>query len=206
MVDLLPSASAVVRSDWLRSELHLQWQDSGDRRNAGHGVAFELADNMLFQKAQTHPASLAASNFSVSLILEGGKRYYYRAVATNEVGTTRSGPKAGHARFQDHWWSDSSPQAGGWRTSPWFATYSGSSHSAGPTLTPTVGLMKDHGWTRDGAYPYFWKNADGSWRIFSEKTPSSTKAFREKSLIGSKSVARSKLLNFSPLAKIFRFR
>ena len=143
------------------------------------GVAFELADNMLFQKAQTHPASLAASNFSVSLILEGGKRYYYRAVATNEVGTTRSGPKRlVTPDSKTYWWSDSVAQAGGWRTSPWFGTFR--PHESGWVYHLKLGWayahpdgsgglwlwMKDHGWlwTRDGAYPYFWKNADGSWQ------------------------------------------
>jgi surface protein len=142
------------------------------------GVAFELADNMLFQKAQTHPAALVDGNFSVSLILEAGKRYYYRAVATNEVGTNRSGPKRlVTPNSKTYWWSDSSPQAGGWRTSRWFGTflpyengwiyhakvgwaYAHSDGSGGLWL-----WMKDHRWmwTQSGVYPYIWKNADGSW-------------------------------------------
>ena len=149
------------------------------------GVAFELADNMLFQKAQTHPASLAASNFSVSLILEGGKRYYYRAVATNWLmkdGTTRlqstQTERLVTPDSKTYWWSDSSPQAGGWRTSPWFGNFR--PHESGWVYHLKLGWayahpdgsgglwlwMKDHGWlwTRDGAYPYFWKNADGSWQ------------------------------------------
>jgi hypothetical protein len=141
-------------------------------------VAFELADNILFQKAQTHHATLVDGNFSVSLILEDGKRYYYRAVATNEVGTTRSGPKRlVTPDSKTYWWSDSSPQAGGWRTSPWFGTFR--PHESGWIYHLKLGWayahpdgsgglwlwMKDHGWlwTRDGAYPYFWKNADGTW-------------------------------------------
>ena len=142
------------------------------------GVAFELADNMLFQKAQTHPANLVDGNFSVSLILEGGKRYYYRAVATNEVGTTRSGPKRlVTPDSKTYWWSDSFSRAAGWRSSPWFGTFR--PHESGWIYHLKLGWayaqpdgsgglwlwMRDHrwAWTREGAYPYFWKHADGSW-------------------------------------------
>jgi hypothetical protein len=117
-------------------------------------------------------------NFSVSLILEAGKRYYYRAVATNEVGTTRSGPKRLITPdSKTYWWSDSYAQAGGWRTSPWFETFR--PHESGWVYHLKLGWayahpdgsgglwlwMKDQGWlwTREGTYPYFWKNADGSW-------------------------------------------
>ena len=87
-------------------------------------VAFELADNMLFRKSQVYPATLVDGNFSVSLMLEAGKRYYYRAVATNEVGTTRSGRKRLNTPdSKTYWWSDSLSRAGGWRTSPWFGTF-----------------------------------------------------------------------------------
>jgi surface protein len=143
------------------------------------GVAFELADNMLFRKAQFHPAALVAGDFSVSLILGGGKRYYYRAVATNEVGTTRSGPKRlVTPDSKTYWWSVSFAQAGGWRTSPWFGSFR--PHESGWVYHLKLGWayahpdgsgglwlwMKDHGWlwTREGAYPYFWKNAGGSWQ------------------------------------------
>jgi hypothetical protein len=58
-------------------------------------VAFELSDDMLFQNATLHPATMfeGGSNFSVGLILEGGKLHYYRAVATNPVSSTATSLK-----------------------------------------------------------------------------------------------------------------
>ena len=141
-------------------------------------VAFELADNMLFQKAQTHPASLVAGNFSVSLILEAGKRYYYRAVATNVAGSTNSGPKRlVTPDDESKWWSDAIESAGGWRTSPWFGAFR--PHESGWIYHLKLGWayahpdgsgglwlwLKDHHWmwTQSGVYPYFWKHNIGTW-------------------------------------------
>ena len=119
--------------------------------------------------AQVYPATLVDGNFSVSLMLEAGKRYYYRAVATNEVGTTRSGRK--RLKTPDsktYWWSNSLSRAGGWRTSPWFGTFRPDESGwiyhaklgwayAHPDGSDGLWLwMKEHGWlwTRDGAYPF----------------------------------------------------
>ena len=143
-------------------------------------VAFEVAENLVFRKATRYPASLLAGtpNFYLELELEPGKRYYYRAVASNAQGTTNGSPKKfTTAGSSARWWSDSSPQAGGWRTSPWFGTFR--PHESGWIYHLKLGWAyahpdgsgglwlwkKDHRWlwTRDGAYPYFWKNADGSW-------------------------------------------
>ena len=143
-------------------------------------VAFEVADNLVFRNSTLHPASMleGSPNFYAFIILEPGKRYYYRAVASNAVGTTTGAPKKfTTAGSPNRWWSDSSPQAGGWRTSPWFGTFR--PHESGWIYHLKLGWayahpdgsgglwlwMKDHRWlwTREGAYPYFWKNADGSW-------------------------------------------
>ena len=45
--------------------------------------AFELSDDMLFQNSTLDPATMleGGSNFSVGLILEGGKLHYYRTGA-----------------------------------------------------------------------------------------------------------------------------
>jgi len=143
------------------------------------GVAFELADNMLFRNTKSHPAALVDGNFSVSLILDGDKQYYYRAVATNEVGTNRSGPmKLDTPDSKTYWWTSSFAQQGGWRTSPWFGTFR--PHESGWIYHLKLGWVYAHPdgsgglwlwmkdprwlWTREGAYPYFWKNADATWQ------------------------------------------
>jgi surface protein len=142
-------------------------------------VAFELADNMLFRNAQTHPANLVDGNFSISLILEGGKRYYYRAVAANEVGISRSGPKRLETpASQNYWWSDALLQAGGWKTLPWFGTFRPYENGwiyhlklgwvfVHPEETSGLWLWKKNMgwiWTKESVYPYFWKIHDGSWQ------------------------------------------
>ena len=143
------------------------------------GVAFELADNMLFRNAQTYPAILVDGNFSISLVLEDGKRYYYRAVATNEVGTKSSSAKILETfSTPTYWWSDYPAQEGGWRSLRWFGTFRPYNNGwiyhtnfgwvyAHPDSTGGLWLwMQDQGWlwTKNGAYPYFWKNSDGSWQ------------------------------------------
>ena len=143
-------------------------------------VAFELADNMLFRNSTLHPASLltGSPNFYASLTLEPGKRYYYRAVATNVVGTTRSGPKRlVTTDSKTYWWSDSFSQAGGWRTSPWFGTFR--PHESGWIYHLKLGWayahpdgsgglwlwFRDHRWTwtQQGVFPYLWKHQTASW-------------------------------------------
>jgi len=142
-------------------------------------VSFEMADNMLFRKAQAHPATLLDGNFSVSLILEDGKRYYYRAVATNEVGTNRSGPKRlVTPDSKTYWWSDALVQGGGWKTLPWFGTFRPYENAwiyhlklgwvfVHPEETSGLWLWKKNMgwiWTKESVYPYFWKNNDGCWQ------------------------------------------
>lgn len=142
-------------------------------------VAFELADNMLFRDAQTQPATLVDGNFSISLILEGGKRYYYRAVAANEVGISKSGPKRLETpASQTYWWSDAMVQAGEWKTFPWLGTFRPYENGwiyhlklgwvfVYPEETSGLWLWKKNMgwiWTKESVYPYFWKNHDGSWQ------------------------------------------
>jgi hypothetical protein len=143
-------------------------------------VAFEVADNLVFRKATLHPATrLAGSpNFYASLTLEPGKRYYYRAVAANAMGTTYGSPKKfTTAGNPNRWWSDSSPQAGDWRTSSWFGTFRPYDNGwiyhaklgwayAHPDGSGGLWLwMKVHGWawTQPGVFPYLWKHQSASW-------------------------------------------
>ncbi len=143
-------------------------------------VAFEVADNMVFRKATLYPATPLAGrpNFYASLTIELGKRYYYRAVATNAIGTTKGAPKKfTTAGSPDRWWSDSVPQGKDWRTSPWFGTfrpydngwiyhaklgwaYAQNDDSGGLWL-----WIKDHRWTwtQQGVFPYLWKHQSASW-------------------------------------------
>ncbi len=144
-------------------------------------VAFELADNLVFRKSTLHPASLLAGtpNFYASLTLEPGKRYYYRAVATNALGTTNGSPKRfTTAGSPNRWWSNSIPQGKDWRTSPWFGTFRRQPgiewiyHAqlgwayAQPDGSGGLWLwMKDHRWlwTQQGVFPYLWKHQTASW-------------------------------------------
>ena len=144
-------------------------------------VAFELADNLVFRKSTVYPATLLSGtqNFYASLTLEPGKRYYYRAVATNAFGTTNGSPKKfTTAGSPNRWWSDSIPQGKDWRTSPWFGTFRRQPgiewiyHAqlgwayAQPDGSGGLWLwMKDHRWlwTQQGVFPYLWKHQTASW-------------------------------------------
>ena len=144
-------------------------------------VAFELADNMVFRNSTLHPASMLASSpsFFGEFTLEPGKRYYYRAVATNAIGTTSGSPKRLITPDNGtHWWSDSTPQAGNWRNSPWLGTFRPYDNGwiyhaklgwayAHPDGSGGLWLwFTDHHWmwTQSGVYPYLWKHGTGTWR------------------------------------------
>ena len=142
-------------------------------------VAFELADNMLFRNSALLSAEMLAGspNFSLTLRLEEDKRYYYRAVATNAVGSTRSSPKKLDTPASRKWWSDSFRSAGGWRTSSWFGTFR--PHESGWVYHLKLGWayahpdgsgglwlwFSDHRWmwTQSGVYPYLWGHREGGW-------------------------------------------
>ena len=144
-------------------------------------AAFELADNMLFRNSTLHPASLfpGSPNFYLELKLEPGKRYYYRAVVTNKVGTTAGSTKKLTTPGDGiHWWSDTLLTQGGWRTSPWFGTFRRHENSewiyhaqlgwayARPDGSGGLWLwFRDHQWlwTQPGVYPYLWNHDLGGW-------------------------------------------
>ena len=143
-------------------------------------VGDEVADNLVFRKATLYPATPLAGrpNFYASLTIELGKRYYYRAVATNALGTTKGAPKKfTTAGSPNRWWSDSSPQGKDWRTSAWFGTFRPYDNGwiyhaklgwayAHPDGSGGLWLwMKDHRWTwtQPGVLPYLWKHQSASW-------------------------------------------
>jgi len=147
-------------------------------------VAFEVADNLVFRNSTLHPASMleGSPNFYAFIILEPGKRYYYRAVATNALGSTSGSPKKfTTAGSPNRWWSASFAQAGGWRTSSWFGTFR--PHESGWVYHLKLGWayahpdgsgglwlwFKDHRWmwTQSGVYPYFFKHQSASWHYLS---------------------------------------
>ena len=136
---------------------------------------------MLFRNSTLHSASLfpGSPNFYLELKLEPGKRYYYRAVATNAVGTTAGSTKKLTTSGDGiHWWSDTVLTQGGWHTSPWFGTFrrhEGTEwiyHAQLGWLYPhpdgSGGLwlwFRDHHWTwtQSEAYPYLWNHDLGGW-------------------------------------------
>ena len=143
-------------------------------------VAFEVADNLVFRNSTLHPASMleGSPNFYAFIILEPGKRYYYRAVATNGMGATYGLTK----RFttpasEANWWTNEPEIPGGWRHSSWLGAfqpyetgwiyhaklgwaYAQSDGSGGLWL-----WMRDHRWTwtQQGVFPYLWKHQSASW-------------------------------------------
>jgi hypothetical protein len=136
---------------------------------------------MLFRSSTLHPASLfpGSPNFYLELKLERGKRYYYRAVATNKVGTTvGSTKKLTTSGDGIHWWSDTALTQGGWRTSPWFGTFRRHENTEWiyhaqlgwvyPHPDGSGGLwlwFREHHWTwtQSGAFPYLWNHDLGGW-------------------------------------------
>jgi surface protein len=143
-------------------------------------VAFELADNMVSRNSTLHPATMVpgSPNFSATLTLEPGKRYYYRAVVTNAIGSTFGSPKEFTTPpNQTQWWSDSVETTGGWRNFPWFGTFRPYDNGwiyhaklgwafAHPDGTGGSWLwLEDHHWTwtRQGVFPYLWKHDLGTW-------------------------------------------
>ena len=141
-------------------------------------LTLEIAENMPFRNAKVYLANVQDGNFSVNLALEKGKRYFYRATATNEEGTSRSASKILETSpTQTYWWSNYPAQTGGWRTSTWFGTFRPYDngwiyhHNLGWVYAQSEGIdgfwlwIKDKAWiwTSEKVYPYFWKNNDGTW-------------------------------------------
>ena len=144
-------------------------------------TAFEVADNLVFRNATLYPATLLAGspNFYASLTLEPGKRYYYRAVATNAQGTTNGAPKKfTTAGNPNRWWSDSIPQGQGLADLSLVRNFPQATGNRVDLPRPAwLGLcstrrfgglwlwMKDHRWlwTQQGVFPYLWKHQSASW-------------------------------------------
>jgi len=175
-----PLPKTLAREELGDNNFRLWGQILADGGSPVTTVAFELSDNMLFRNSTLHSASMLAGSphFFGEFKLEPGKRYYYRAVATNAVGTTFGSPKRlttpGDGR---HWWSDSTPEGGGWHNSPWLGTFRPYDNDwiyhaklgwayAHPDGSGGLWLwFRDHHWmwTRSGTYPYLWKHDLGSW-------------------------------------------
>ena len=176
-----PLPKTLTREELKTGKIRLWGQILANGGSPVTETAFEVADNLVFRKSTLHSATLLAGspNFYASLTLEPGKRYYYRAVATNAFGTTNGSPKKfTTAGSPIRWWSDSIPQGKDWRTSPWFGTFRRQPgiewiyHAklgwayAQPDGSGGLWLwMKDHRWTwtQQGVFPYFWKHQTASW-------------------------------------------
>jgi hypothetical protein len=170
----------LAREELGNSNFRLWGQVLADGGSPITGVAFELADNMLFRNSVLHSASMLAGSpsFFGELTLEPGKRYYYRAVASNAIGTTFGSPKKlTTPNDGTHWWSDAPEISGGWRNSPWLGAFRPYDNGwiyhaklgwayAHPDGSGGLWLwFKDHHWTwtRSGVFPYLWKHDLGSW-------------------------------------------
>jgi surface protein len=143
-------------------------------------VAFEVADNMVFRNSTLHTATMLAGspNFFGELTLEPGKRHYYRAVATNAIGTTSGSPKRlTTPPSEARWWTNAPEISGGWRNSPWLGAFRPYDNGwiyhaklgwayAHPDGSGGLWLwFRDHHWmwTRSGVFPYLWKHDLGTW-------------------------------------------
>jgi len=143
-------------------------------------AGFELADNMLFRNATFVPAQITGGspNFTASKVLEGGKRYYFRAMASNAAGVTYGSPRRLETPDDGrHWWSQATLFPGGWRNSDWLGTFR--PHESGwiyhlklgwayaaPDGASGLWLWKqEHGWlwSQPGAFPYLWRHRTSSW-------------------------------------------
>ena len=175
-----PLPKTLTREELKTGKIRLWGQILANGGSPVTETAFEVADNLVFRKSTLHSATLLAGspNFYASLTLEPGKRYYYRAVATNAFGTTNGSPKKfTTAGGPIRWWSDSIPQGKDWRTSPWFGTFRHYDNGwiyhaklgwayAQPDGSGGLWLwMKDHRWTwtQQGVFPYLWKHQTASW-------------------------------------------
>jgi hypothetical protein len=175
-----PLPKTLAREELGDSNFRLWGQILADGGSPVTGVAFELADNMVFRNSTLHSASMLAGSpsFFGEFALEPGKRYYYRAVASNLVGTTLGSPK----RLitppnQARWWTNAPEISGGWHNSEWLGAFRPYDNGwiyhaklgwayAHPDGSGGLWLwFKDHHWTwtRSGTYPYLWKHDLGSW-------------------------------------------
>jgi alpha-tubulin suppressor-like RCC1 family protein/N-acetylneuraminic acid mutarotase len=144
-------------------------------------TGFIISRSIFFQPHVRLPAQLGTTSNEFSAhpsSLEAGKLYYFRAYAINAVGTTFGSPKKLTTPDNAiHWWSDSSPQAGNWRNSPWLGSFRPYDNGwiyhaklgwayAHPDGSGGLWLwFRDHHWmwTRSGTYPYLWKHDLGTW-------------------------------------------
>ncbi|SVE40720.1 uncharacterized protein METZ01_LOCUS493574, partial [marine metagenome] len=175
-----PLPKTLAREELGNGNFRLWGQVLADGGSPVTGVAFELADNMLFRNSSLHSASMLAGSpsFFGEFTLEPGKRYYYRAVATNAIGTTFGSPKKLITPpSQARWWTNAPEISGGWRNSSWLGAFRPYDNGwvyhaklgwayAHPDGSGGLWLwFRDHHWmwTRQGVFPYLWKHDLGSW-------------------------------------------
>jgi hypothetical protein len=175
-----PLPKTLAREELGNGNFRLWGQVLADGGSPVTGVAFELADNMVFRNATLHSASMLAGSpsFFGEFTLEPGKRYYYRAMATNAIGTTSGSPKRLITPpSQARWWTNAPEISAGWRSSEWLGTFRPYDNGwifhaklgwayAHPDGSGGLWLwFRDHHWTwtRSGVFPYLWKHDLGSW-------------------------------------------
>ena len=177
---LSPLPRTLPHEEVPNGKIQLRGQVLADGGSPITQVAFEVADNMVFRNSTFHFATMLAGspNFFGELTLEPGKRYYYRAVATNAMGTTSGSPKRlTTPPSEARWWTNAPEISGGWRHSPWLGAFRPYDNGwiyhaklgwayAHPDGTGGLWLwFRDHHWmwTRQGVFPYLWKHDLGIW-------------------------------------------
>ena len=125
-----------------------------------------------------------SKNFqTVALGLKQGKKYYFRAFATNAEGTSLGSVESFTtlAGSPAPSWINAQPgTANNWWTSPWFGNFYLNANGwtrheklgwVFPMESPTAGLWlwkRDMGWlwTDKGIYPFLYDNSKGGWLYF----------------------------------------
>ena len=117
-------------------------------------------------------------NFYADVDLEPGKRYYFWSIGANALADSVGSPKKlSVPSSATYWWSQASPQEGGWRASSWLGVFR--PHPSGWIYHLKLGWayshpdgqgglwlwLKDEGWlwTRPGVFPYLWRHRNESW-------------------------------------------
>ena len=181
IVDTRPAENVMETSATLRGKI----EDNGGSAVTGRGFLLSTRPNPKpGRKNVTRLDANGSKNFQAQATnLKAGKKYFYRAFATNAKGTSL-GPVETFTTTtatQGPSWINAKPGvAADWWRSPWFGNFFLNANGWArheklgwiyPVESPTAGLWlwkKDLGWlwTDKGIYPFLFDNARGGWLYF----------------------------------------